>query len=113
MGNKTEYLLAYEKTLQQFQENPIIHWEAIWWIQRPLALWIVELIFAIISLVEALLVAYLSYKVVNIFLSNHPKPSIGYRIELLSESLIRFIELVNDLMEDLRKPNLAKKLCQI
>jgi hypothetical protein len=44
-------------------DNPIIHWEAIWWIERPTALWVIEVIFALISLVEALLVAYLSYKV--------------------------------------------------
>ena len=44
-------------------DNPIIHWEAIWWIKRPTALWIVEVIFAFISLAESLLVAYLNYKV--------------------------------------------------
>ncbi len=43
-------------------DNPIIHWEAIWWIERPTALWVIEIFFALISLVEALLVAYLSYK---------------------------------------------------
>lgn len=63
MGNKTEYLAAYEKTPQQFMDNPIIHWEAIWWIERPTALWVIEVIFALISLIEAFLVAYLSYKV--------------------------------------------------
>lgn len=63
VGNKSEYLAAYEKTPQQFMDNPIIHWEAIWWIQRPTALWIVELIFAFISLAESILVAYLNYKV--------------------------------------------------
>ncbi|EFX69876.1 hypothetical protein DAPPUDRAFT_61826, partial [Daphnia pulex] len=62
VGNKSEYLAAYEKTPQQFMDNPIIHWEAIWWIERPTALWVIEVIFALISLVEALLVAYLSYK---------------------------------------------------
>ncbi|XP_046657838.1 potassium channel subfamily T member 2-like isoform X2 [Daphnia pulicaria] len=62
VGNKSEYLAAYEKTPQQFMDNPIIHWEAIWWIDRPTALWVIEVIFALISLVEALLVAYLSYK---------------------------------------------------
>ena len=63
VGNKTEYLVAYEKTPQQFQDNPIIHWEAIIWIYRPMFLWIIEIFFAVISLTEALLVAYLSYKV--------------------------------------------------
>jgi len=63
MGNKSQYLAAYEKTPQQFMDNPIIHWEAILWIQRPTALWIIEIIFAMISLSETLLLAYLSYKV--------------------------------------------------
>lgn len=63
VGNKSEYLAAYEKTPQQFMDNPIIHWEAIWWINRPTALWVIEVFFALISLVEALLVAYLSFKV--------------------------------------------------
>lgn len=66
IGNKTEYLAAYEKTPQQFMDNPIIHWEAIWWIERPTALWVIEVVFALISLIEALLVAYLSYKVLSI-----------------------------------------------
>ena len=72
MGNKSEYLAAYEKTPQQFMDNPIIHWEAIWWIERPTALWIIEIFFALISLVEALLVAYLSYKV-NVCTLNSPR----------------------------------------
>lgn len=63
VGNKSEYLAAYEKTPQQFMDNPIIHWEAIWWIERPTALWVIEVFFALISLIEALLVAYLSFKV--------------------------------------------------
>ncbi len=63
VGNKTDYLAAYGKTPQQFQDNPIIHWEAIIWIYRPVFLWIIEILFALIGLTEALLVAYLSYKV--------------------------------------------------
>lgn len=63
MGNKSEYLAAYKNTLQQFQENPIIHWEAIVWIHRPTFLWVIEAFCAFIGLIEALLVAYLSYKV--------------------------------------------------
>ena len=62
MNNHTAYTLAREKTPQQFMENPVIHWDAIVWIQRPLALWIVELLFALVGLCEALLVAYLTYK---------------------------------------------------
>ena len=84
VGNKSEYLLAYDKTLQQFQENPIIHWEAIWWIQRPLALWIVELIFAVISLVEALLVAYLSYKVYSTSINIYSIQSTNMQININS-----------------------------
>ena len=63
IGNKTEYLIAAKKTPQQFQENPIIHWEAIAWVCRPTFLWVIEIIFALINLTEALLMAYLNYKV--------------------------------------------------
>jgi potassium channel subfamily T protein 1 len=50
-------------TEEEFQENPIINWEAILWVNRPLALWVIQVILAIISLTEALLLAYLGYKV--------------------------------------------------
>ena len=62
VNNHTAYAIAREKTAQQFMENPVIHWDAIVWIQRPLALWIVEFLFALVGLCEALLVAYLTYK---------------------------------------------------
>jgi potassium channel subfamily T protein 1 len=50
-------------TEEEFQENPLINWEAILWVNRPLALWVIQVILAIISLTEALLLAYLGYKV--------------------------------------------------
>lgn len=50
-------------TEEKFQENPIINWDAILWVNRPLELWVVQVVLAIISLTEALLLAYLGYKV--------------------------------------------------
>jgi potassium channel subfamily T protein 1 len=50
-------------TEEEFQENPIINWEAILWVNRSLSLWVIQVILAIISLTEALLLAYLGYKV--------------------------------------------------
>jgi len=49
-----------------FQENPIINWDAIWWVNRPMELWCVQVVLAIISLTEALLLAYLGYKVISL-----------------------------------------------
>lgn len=39
------------------------NWDAILWVDRPTELWAVQLLLAMISLTEALLIAYLSYKV--------------------------------------------------
>jgi potassium channel subfamily T member 1 len=64
-GNKTLYILASNLTDEKFQENPIINWDAILWVNRPLELWMVQVILAMISLAEALLLAYLGYKVNN------------------------------------------------
>jgi potassium channel subfamily T member 1 len=64
-GNKTLYILASNLTDEKFQENPIINWDAILWVNRPLELWVVQVILALISLAEALLLAYLGYKVTN------------------------------------------------
>ncbi|XP_059472651.1 potassium channel subfamily T member 2 isoform X5 [Neocloeon triangulifer] len=61
-GNKTLYILASNLTDEKFQENPIINWDAILWVNRPLELWVVQVILAMISLAEALLLAYLGYK---------------------------------------------------
>ncbi|XP_073974432.1 slowpoke 2 isoform X4 [Rhodnius prolixus] len=62
VSNKTEFIASYNLTEEAFQENPIINWDAIIWVKRPLMLWIVQVILASISLTEALLLAYLGYK---------------------------------------------------
>lgn len=51
------------KTDEQFMESPIINWNAILWVNRPLALWTTQVAVAVVSLSEALLLAYLNYKV--------------------------------------------------
>ncbi|KAJ3663714.1 hypothetical protein Zmor_007941 [Zophobas morio] len=61
-GDKSEYMISANLTEEKFQENPIINWDAILWVNRPLELWIVQVILAMISLTEALLLAYLGYK---------------------------------------------------
>lgn len=63
VDDKSEFLRSANLTEEAFQENPIINWDAILWVHRPTALWAVQLILALISLTEALLVAYLGYKV--------------------------------------------------
>ncbi|CAG9816404.1 unnamed protein product [Phaedon cochleariae] len=62
LGNKTEFLISANLTEEKFQENPIINWDAIVWVNRPLELWVVQVILAMISLTEAVLLAYLGYK---------------------------------------------------
>ena len=62
-SNKTEFIASYNLTEEAFQENPIINWDAILWVNRPMLLWIFQVILAFISLTEALLLAYLGYKV--------------------------------------------------
>lgn len=62
-GNKTEFIISANLTEEKFQENPIINWDAILWVNRPLELWVVQVILAVISLTQALLLAYLGYKV--------------------------------------------------
>ncbi|XP_046397333.1 potassium channel subfamily T member 2 isoform X3 [Ischnura elegans] len=61
-GNKTIYILSSNLTEEEFQENPIINWEAILWVNRSLELWLVQVVLAMVSLTEALLLAYLGYK---------------------------------------------------
>lgn len=56
-------MLSANLTEEKFQENPIINWDAILWVNRPLELWVVQVVLAVISLIEALLLAYLGYKV--------------------------------------------------
>ncbi|CAH1394502.1 unnamed protein product [Nezara viridula] len=60
--NKTEFWASRDLTEEEFQEHPIINWDAILWVKRPMALWVVQVILAAISLTEALLLAYLGYK---------------------------------------------------
>ncbi|XP_061169679.1 potassium channel subfamily T member 2-like isoform X2 [Saccostrea echinata] len=45
-----------------FKENKVINWENIIWVNRPFALWIAQVTVAIISLLETILIQYLSYK---------------------------------------------------
>ncbi|XP_033729802.1 potassium channel subfamily T member 2-like isoform X2 [Pecten maximus] len=46
----------------RFQENPSINWNRILWVNRSSGLWIIQVTVAGISLVETILVQYLSYK---------------------------------------------------
>ncbi|KAH0956202.1 hypothetical protein HN011_003049 [Eciton burchellii] len=62
VGNKTEFLASQNLTEEEFQEHPTINWDAILWVSRPLELWVFQVILAIVSLTEALLLAYLGYK---------------------------------------------------
>lgn len=66
VGNKTEFLASADLTEEEFQENPIINWDAILWVNRPVELWGVQLVLALISLTEALLITYLGYKVSDV-----------------------------------------------
>ncbi|XP_063982532.1 potassium channel subfamily T member 2 [Diachasmimorpha longicaudata] len=61
-GNKSEILASQMLTEEEFQDNSTINWDAILWVRRPLELWVVQVILAIVSLAEALLLAYLGYK---------------------------------------------------
>lgn len=65
VGNKTAFLISANLTEEAFQENPIINWDAILWVNRPIELWAVQLVLAIVSLIEALLLTYLGYKVIT------------------------------------------------
>lgn len=67
-GNKTEFLASQNLTEEEFQEHPTINWDAILWVRRPLELWVVQVILAMVSLTEALLLAYLGYKVRYFFI---------------------------------------------
>lgn len=62
VGNKTEFFQSASLTEEEFQERPIINWDAILWVNRPVELWGVQLMLALISLTEALLLTYLGYK---------------------------------------------------
>ncbi|XP_077299900.1 slowpoke 2 [Arctopsyche grandis] len=72
-GNKTRYAVSANLTEEEFREQPIINWDAITWVERPLVLWIFQVILAIISLTESMLLAYLGYKgnVLQLVMSFH------------------------------------------
>ncbi|CAB3225304.1 unnamed protein product [Arctia plantaginis] len=61
-GNKTEFEYSANLTEEEFQDHPIINWDGIIWVNRPLYLWVVQVILAMISFTEAILLAYLGYK---------------------------------------------------
>ncbi|KPJ09310.1 Potassium channel subfamily T member 1 [Papilio machaon] len=61
-GNKTEFEYYANLTEEEFQEHPIINWDGIIWVNRSLCLWIVQVILAMISFSEAILLVYLGYK---------------------------------------------------
>ncbi|KAK0086990.1 hypothetical protein PV325_002000 [Microctonus aethiopoides] len=61
-GNKSDILASQMLTEEEFQEHSTINWDAILWVRRPLELWVVQVILAMVSLTEALLLAYLGYK---------------------------------------------------
>ncbi|CAG9558453.1 unnamed protein product [Danaus chrysippus] len=61
-GNKTEFEFSANLTEEEFQEHPIINWDGIIWVNRPLYLWGVQVVLAMISLAEAILLVYLGYK---------------------------------------------------
>lgn len=63
LGNKSQFEHSARLRDEEFQDQPIINWDAILWVNRPTELWAVQLLLAMISLTEALLIAYLSYKV--------------------------------------------------
>ena len=56
-----------------------INWAAIWFVDRRLELWATQTVLALISLSEALLLAYLTYKVSQRRAVTEPGP-IGNRI---------------------------------
>ncbi|CAH2034436.1 unnamed protein product, partial [Iphiclides podalirius] len=61
-GNKTEFEYSANLTEEEFQEHPIINWDGILWVHRPLYLWVVQVVLAMISFAEAILLVYLGYK---------------------------------------------------
>jgi hypothetical protein len=88
-GNKSAYIVSSNLTEEEFQENPIINWEAILWVNRWLSLWVIQVILAIISLTEALLLAYLGYKV-RFFLHEY----------FISYPIMQIFQIKNDMKFD-------------
>ncbi|XP_070134976.1 potassium channel subfamily T member 2 isoform X11 [Drosophila bipectinata] len=62
VGNKTEFIISAQLTEEEFQENPIINWDAILWVNRPTVLWVLQLMLAMVSLTQSLVLTYLGYK---------------------------------------------------
>ncbi|XP_037069700.1 potassium channel subfamily T member 1-like [Pollicipes pollicipes] len=60
--NRSKFQTQRNLTKEQFMDSPSINWAAIWWVDRRLELWITQTGLALISLSEALLLAYLTYK---------------------------------------------------
>ena len=48
---------------EEFRKNPCINWDAIFYIKTPLAVWIIQVLLAVISYLQTLLMTYLTYKV--------------------------------------------------
>ncbi|XP_016844675.1 potassium channel subfamily T member 2 isoform X3 [Nasonia vitripennis] len=82
-GNKTEFLMSQNLTEEEFQEHPTINWDAILWVGRPLELWIIQVILAMVSLTEALLLAYLGYKLLSFHFILELVNTIPFTITLL------------------------------
>ena len=61
--NSSTFREIQNKTSEEFLQQPVINWKAVIWVKRPLPLWAIQVAVAIISLSEALLRAYLNYKV--------------------------------------------------
>nr|XP_017006031.2 potassium channel subfamily T member 2 isoform X4 [Drosophila takahashii] len=62
VGNKTEFIISAKLTEEEFQESPIINWDAILWVNRPTVLWVLQLLLAMVSLTQSLVLTYLGYK---------------------------------------------------
>nr|XP_041632825.1 potassium channel subfamily T member 2 isoform X2 [Drosophila kikkawai] len=62
VANKTEFIISAKLTDEEFQENPIINWDAILWVNRPTVLWVLQLLLAMVSLTQSLVLTYLGYK---------------------------------------------------
>lgn len=63
MPNITQVHVSNNRSEEDFSENPYIHWEAILWVDRSFTLWIIQVVLAVISLTETLILLYLGYKV--------------------------------------------------
>ncbi|XP_034475893.1 potassium channel subfamily T member 1 isoform X5 [Drosophila innubila] len=62
VANKTEFIISAKLTEEDFREHPIINWDAILWVNRPTVLWVLQLLLAMVSLTQSLVLTYLGYK---------------------------------------------------